>query len=150
MERRKVNNLMYAIGGGTASNFGFHLMNIFFLIYCTDALGMDPVIAGTIILAARLIDTITDPLMGALADKTRSKFGKYRVWVKFTGPLMGLGTCFVFIGPMFSQQFIIIYISIMYVVYSVVSTSANIPYHHILQMISKYDEQLSLLSNSLV
>lgn len=136
MERRKVNNLMYAIGGGTASNFGFHLMNIFFLIYCTDALGMDPVIAGTIILAARLIDTITDPLMGALADKTRSKFGKYRVWVKFAGPLMGLVTCLVFIGPMFSQEFIVIYIAVMYVVYSIVSTAANIPYHSLASYIT--------------
>lgn len=136
MERRKVNNLLYAIGGGSASNFGFHLMNIFFLVYCTDALGMDPVIAGSIILGARLIDTVTDPLMGALADKTRSKYGKYRVWVKIAGPLMGLVTALVFIGPMFSPQFIVIYITIMYVLYSIISTAANIPYHSLASYIT--------------
>lgn len=124
-----INRLFYGIGGGISSNMAFNIMGTFFIVFCVDVWGMNPVAAGTIVLVTRLLDTVTDPLMGAIADKTRSKFGKYRIWIMFAGPLTGLATFLIFLGPNLSPEFKVIYMYIVYIFYSLISTAANIPYH---------------------
>ena len=56
----------------------YTLMSTFLLIFYTDAAKLDPVHAGTVILAARIFDAANDPIMGIIVDKTKSKFGKLR------------------------------------------------------------------------
>ncbi len=128
--------LFYGIGGGLASNLGLNMMSIFFIIFCVDAWGMSPVVAGTIVLVARLVDTFTDPLMGALADRTRSKLGKYRFWIIIAGPLTGLFTFLVFAAPAIDPVYKTLYMYVIYIGYSVISTAANIPYHSLTAYIS--------------
>ena len=55
----------------------------FSLFFYTDVLGMDAKIVATIILIAKIWDFINDPMMGALVDRTRSKEGKCRMWLKY-------------------------------------------------------------------
>lgn len=129
MKSSLTNRLLYGVGGGVGSNIGFHIMGIFFIIFCVDVWGMNPVVAGTIVLVTRLIDTFTDPLMGAIADKTRTKLGKYRVWIIIAGPLTGLFTFLVFAGPNINPAVKVFYMYFAYIGYSVISTAANIPYH---------------------
>ncbi|WP_202306775.1 MFS transporter [Dryocola clanedunensis] len=121
--------LTYAIGGGFSSNLGFYVMLIFFITFATDVYGISPVTVGVITLVSRLIDTFTDPLMGAIGDRTRSRFGKYRFWVMMSAPFVGLTTWMVFSSPEFGGLTKIIYMYAAYILYSIISTAANIPYH---------------------
>ena len=66
----------------------YTLMSTFLLIFYTDAAKLDPVHAGTVILAARIFDAANDPIMGIIVDKTKSKFGKLRPYLLFSPPLM--------------------------------------------------------------
>ncbi|WP_318357276.1 glycoside-pentoside-hexuronide (GPH):cation symporter [Enterobacter sp.] len=121
--------LSYAVGGGLASNLGFYVTLIFFITYATDIHGVDPMTVGFITLVSRLLDAFIDPIMGAIGDKTRTRFGKYRFWVIFSAPFAGLTTWAVFACPDISAVAKVVYMYAAYIIYSLVSTAANIPYH---------------------
>ena len=74
------NRLTYGVGeifGGGC----FVIINAFFIVFLTDALGMNAALAGTIPMVGKIWDAITDPLMGVITDRTHSRFGKHRVYV---------------------------------------------------------------------
>lgn len=126
---KTTDRLAYAIGGGFSSNLGFYVMLIFFITFAIDIYGIDPVTVGVITLVSRLIDTFTDPLMGSIGDRTRTRFGKYRFWVMYSAPFVGLATWMVFSSPELDGMTKVIFMYVGYILYSLVSTAANIPYH---------------------
>ncbi|HET6396678.1 MAG TPA: MFS transporter [Pseudoxanthomonas sp.] len=72
--------LGYGIG-----DFGFNLywanISAFLLIFYTDVMGLAAAAVGTMMLVTKIVDAITDPLMGAIADRTRSRWGRFRPWL---------------------------------------------------------------------
>ena len=62
-------------------NLAFYMITSYFMLFLTDVAGIDPKIVGTIFLIAMLFDAINDPVIGAMADRTRSKLGTYRPWM---------------------------------------------------------------------
>ena len=106
--------LYYAIGGGFASNLSFYAMLVFFITYASDIYGVNPATIGAITLAARGIDAFIDPIMGAIGDRTRTRLGKYRFWIIFSAPVLGVTTWLVFASPDFSPIGRVIYICLLY------------------------------------
>ena len=87
--------------------FNFYWANIsaFLLIYYTDVFGISAAAAGTMMLITKIIDAITDPLMGALADRTQSRFGKFRPYLLWMAlPLAGAGVLTNFAKPSGSRR----------------------------------------------
>lgn len=81
----------YGIGD---MGFNFYWANIsaFLLIFYTDVMGLSAAAVGTMILITKIIDAFTDPLMGALADRTKTRFGKFRPYLLFAAlPMAGAG-----------------------------------------------------------
>lgn len=66
-------------------DFGFNLywanISAFLLIFYTDVMGLAAGAVGTMFLATKLVDAVTDPLMGAIADRTRSRYGRFRPYL---------------------------------------------------------------------
>ncbi len=74
-------------GGDAAANFVFMTMILFQLNFYTDVFGLTASAAAAILLLPRLWDAFFDPIMGILADRTRTRWGKFRPWVLWTaGP----------------------------------------------------------------
>ena len=73
----------YSLGDG-AANFVFMAMILFQLNFYTDTFGIAAGIAGTLLLVGRLWDAFFDPMMGTLADRTQTRWGKFRPWVLWT------------------------------------------------------------------
>ena len=71
-------------GGDAAANFVFMTMILFQLNFYTDVFGLTASAAAAILLAPRLWDAFFDPIMGILADRTRTRWGKFRPWVLWT------------------------------------------------------------------
>ena len=71
-------------GGDAAANFVFMTMILFQLNFYTDVFGLSAGAAAAILLAPRLWDAFFDPIMGILADRTRTRWGKFRPWVLWT------------------------------------------------------------------
>ena len=70
--------------GDAAANFVFMTMVLFQSNFYTDVFGLAAATAGTIILVARLWDAFFDPLMGVVADRTNTRWGRFRPWILFT------------------------------------------------------------------
>ncbi|HEY3761101.1 MAG TPA: MFS transporter [Verrucomicrobiae bacterium] len=70
--------------GDSAANFVFMTMVLFQTNFYTDAMGLSASAAAAILLWPRLWDAVADPIVGILADRTKSRWGRFRPWVIFT------------------------------------------------------------------
>lgn len=131
-----VDVLKYSFGG-LGSNLAFFLTMSYLTFFYTDIFGIDTMVVAGLMLVSRLIDAVTDPLMGMLGDHTRSKFGKYRPWIIGGAPLLGILTFMLFTAPALSPTMKIVYVYVVYIIYSLASTVVNIPYHSLTPVISK-------------
>ena len=88
---------------GSAEGFGFNTINIFvmmfFLYYVTTVCKVPVAFAGLIITIARFFDAITDPIMGMLADRTNTKWGRFRPYILLGSILFSASVILMFWGP---------------------------------------------------
>jgi GPH family glycoside/pentoside/hexuronide:cation symporter len=85
--------------GDMGFNFYWASISSFLLIFYTDVMGLAAAAVGTMILATKIIDAFTDPLMGALADRTRSRFGKFRPYLLYAALPMAVCGVLTFSVP---------------------------------------------------
>jgi Na+/melibiose symporter-like transporter len=79
----------YAMGD-VATNFFFQSMILYQTRFYTDTVGLSAVAVGTMFLVLRLADAVFDPAIGALSDRTRTRWGNFRPWVLWTAVPFGL------------------------------------------------------------
>lgn len=114
--------------GDTASNIVFQTVMLYLAFFYTDVFGISPVFVGTMFLAVRIIDAITDPLMGAIADRTQTRFGKFRPYLLWFALPFGLISVLAFTTPDFSETGKMWYAFLTYTALMMVYTAINIPY----------------------
>lgn len=114
--------------GDSAANFIFQTVMMFLLFFYTDVLGISAAIAGWIFLATRIFDAVNDPMMGAIADRTNTRWGKFRPWVLMTAVPFGIIGVLMFTAPNLSGMGKIIYAFITYNLMMIIYTVNNVPY----------------------
>lgn len=114
--------------GDTASNIIFQTVMMFLLIYYTDVVGLSPAIVGTLFLVVRIFDAITDPLMGAMADRTKTRWGQFRPYLLWLAFPFGLASVLAFTQFDFSDEGKVIYAFVSYAMLMIAYTAINIPY----------------------
>ncbi|CCQ11927.1 Predicted beta-glucoside transporter, GPH family [Pseudoalteromonas luteoviolacea B = ATCC 29581] len=114
--------------GDTASNIIFQSVMMFLMIYYTDVMGLNPATVGTMFLVIRLLDAITDPLMGAAADNTRTKYGQFRPYLLWLALPFAIVSVLAFTVPDLSASGKVIYAYITYGLLMLAYTAINIPY----------------------
>ncbi|RKY62075.1 MAG: MFS transporter [Candidatus Neomarinimicrobiota bacterium] len=122
--------------GDTASNLYFQMYINFLLFFYTDVFGIPAAVAGTMFMITRFWDAVNDPIMGIIADRTKSRHGKFRpylLWVMFPMAVIGV---LMFTTPKFSVTGKIIYAYITYIAMMMAYTAINIPYSALLGVIS--------------
>ncbi len=123
---------------GFGQNLICTMIGSYLTIFMTDALGFDlnskiGAITGVmavayLMLATRIFDAFNDPIMGSLVDKTRTKWGKCRPYLKWAAVPIGIMTILCFL-PFYKQNLAsFLVLSFIYVVWSVVYTIADVPY----------------------
>lgn len=127
--------------GGLGSNLGWNLTQNYLTYFYTDIFGLGQYVVAALMLASRLIDAITDPLMGMISDHTRSKWGRYRPWLRFGAPILGIAIFLLFAAPSLSPNGKVFYACVTYIFYSLVSTVVNIPYHALTPVLSQDPNQ---------
>lgn len=133
--------------GDTASNLYFQIVMSFIPIFYTDVFGIPAAALSVMFLVTRLWDAINDPLMGMIADRTNTRWGKYRPYLLFTGLPFTIVSVLTFITPEFQETGKIIYAYITYTLMMMFYTAVNVPYSALMGvMTSNPDERTSLSS----
>ncbi len=127
-------------GGGS-----FNIINFLLPGFLALTVGINPFWIGFIMLVARGWDAITDPVMGYISDHTKSRFGKRRIYLIISAPLVLVGMFLLFYPFSFSSEALrIISVLLAYLVFTTIQTSIMIPYYSLSSEISSdYHERAS-------
>lgn len=127
--------------GDMASNFYMGFFGLFLLYYYTDVFGISPGAAATMLLITKVVDAISDPAMGLVADRTNTRWGKYRPYLLWVAvPYAGLGYL-LFLGPELTATGKLVYAYVTYTLVMLAYTAINVPYSALLAVISPVAEE---------
>jgi glycoside/pentoside/hexuronide:cation symporter, GPH family len=134
--------------GGADMGFNFYWANIatFLMIFYTDVFGISAAAAGSMLFAIKIINAFTDPMIGALADRTKTRFGKFRpylIWMAL--PLAAAGVL-TYTTPNLSQDGKLIWAYGTYLLMMVCYTGINIPYNALSGVMSSDPQQRSTIN----
>ena len=113
---------------GFGQNLIFGLWSNYMLVFYTDIFGIAAGTASIIMLLTRVWDGINDPMMGSIADRTRTKWGRYRPWLLFMAPVIVIFLVLNFSSPDLSPTLKVVYAGITYVMMSMAFTAVDVPY----------------------
>jgi Na+/melibiose symporter-like transporter len=117
----------YALGD-IATNFFFQSMILYQTRFYTDTVGLSAVAVGTMFLVLRLADAVLDPVIGALADRTQTRWGKFRPWILGTAVPFGVVFWLVYVTPDFGPMGKLVYAYITYSLVMMLYSANNTPY----------------------
>jgi len=148
MEQKKL-GLGTKIGFGAADlggNLFFTAMGFWTLNYLTDTVGLSAAAAGGAVMVGKLWDAVTDPMMGFISDRTRTRWGRRRPYLLFGAVPLALTMWFFFTNPHIgSQAWLTIWAAIALCALNTAYTVVNIPYSSLTPELTKdYHERSSL------
>ncbi len=114
--------------GDAASNFYWKTFEFFLMIFYTDVFGISAAAAGTMLLVTRLADAVADPVMGATADRTKTRWGHFRPYVLWFALPLAVAGVLTFTTPHLSGGGKLVYAYITYSLLMFLYTAVNIPY----------------------
>ncbi len=149
MEKKQKPTLAFTLSWALSYQGGAMLVSAtiasYFSVYMTDTIGIPAAAASIMMFIATLFDAINDPIMGTVADRTRSRWGRYRPWFLFCPPVFMAVCMLLFANPDLSTQGRIVYTEIFYILYGVLFTMLTMPWQSILPAHIKDDDQRNKL-----
>jgi GPH family glycoside/pentoside/hexuronide:cation symporter len=132
--------------GDTASNILYQAWSFFLMIFYTDVFGIPAKVASFMFLVTRIWDMINDPLMGMIADRTNTRWGKFRPYLLWMAVPYGILACAMFITPEWSQNMKIVYAYVTYILATMAYTAINIPYSSLMAVMTPDPHERTTLS----
>jgi len=132
--------------GDFASNLVWTSASAFLTFFYTDIVGIGAAAVGTLLLIARVFDGFVDIGVGALVDKTKSKYGKARPWILYGAVPFGLAGILMFTAPDFGPTGALVYAYVTYLIMNVAYSSINVPYGVLNSLITQDPYERSLLN----
>lgn len=134
--------------GDFSSNIMYSAMAAFLMFYYTDYIGVSAAVVGSIMLFSRIFDGISDLIMGVIIDRTKSPFGKARIWILRLVIPYAIGTVLLFSVPAgWSEMAKYIYIFFSYnIAFTVLFTGINLPYATLTALMTQDQYERSVLS----
>lgn len=117
----------YAVGD-TASNLYFQTFLLFIPIFYTDVVGLPAAAVATMFAVSRVFDAVNDPLMGTVADRTQTRWGKFRPYLLWMAVPFGLAGFLAFSSPDFGPTGKLVYAYLTYNLLMIAYTAINVPY----------------------
>lgn len=136
----------YGFGDMSSSMF-WKLFGSYLMIFYTDVFGLPAAVVGTMFLITRLWDSVSDPLMGLIADRTNTRHGKFRPYILWGAIPFGIIGVLTFTTPDLDLRGKIIYAYITYTLMMTAYTVVNVPYASLLGVMSPNSSDRNILSS---
>ncbi len=134
-------------GGDFGSCLYFGIFMSFLAYFYTDVFGISAAAVGTMIFVTRTWDWINDPIMGMLADRTKSKHGKFRPWLLWVLPFWMILGVLTFTTFDLSTNGKIIYAYVTYTLLTMAYTAINVPYSALMGVMTSRSDQRTVLAS---
>ena len=136
----------YGLGDAGGTVITCLIMN-FLTFFYTDVFGLTPALVGTLFIALRVFDAISDPVMGVIADRTQSRWGRFRPWQLWIAIPIGIIGILTFTVPDASMGVKIAWAFGTYLLLSVGYTAINVPYCALINtMTTRHNEVIACQS----
>ena len=114
--------------GAVGKDMVYALSASYVMYFYQDVLRLSATFVGLILMIARVFDALNDPFMGVIVAKTRTRWGRFRPWILTGTVLNALVLYALFAAPDLSQAGMMVYFSIVYILWGVTYTMMDIPY----------------------
>ena len=118
------------------------LISGFLLFFYTDVFGLSPATVGAMFFVLRIFDAVSDPVMGIIADRTRSRWGRFRPWQLWTAVPLGVIGILTFTVPDMGPNAKIAWAFGTYFLLSIGYTANNVPYCALINAITNRHDQV--------
>lgn len=132
--------------GDMASSMFWKLFGAYLMIFYTDIFGISAAIVGTMFAITRIWDSMFDPIVGVVADRTNSKWGKFRPYLLFLALPFALIGIFTFTTPNFGETGKVVYAFITYTLMMMVYSAINVPYASLLGVMTPNPNERNTLA----
>ena len=132
--------------GDMASSMFWKLFGSYLMIFYTDVFGMPAAVVGTMFLITRVWDSAFDPIIGVIADRTQSQWGKFRPYLLYLAVPFAVIGVLTFTTPDFSDGGKVIYAYLTYSLMMMVYSAINVPYASLLGVMSAEPRDRNTLS----
>lgn len=132
--------------GAVGKDMVYALSASYAMYFYQDVLGLSATFVGLILMIARIFDAANDPFMGILVAKTNSRWGRFRPWL-FSGTILNAVVLYaLFAAPDLSQAGLMVYFTIVYILWGVTYTMMDIPYWSMIPAVTKTSAERENLS----
>lgn len=140
--------LSYGLGD-LASQFVWTFTGSYLTIFYTDVVGLTPGLVAMIMLIARIWDGINDPMLGMIADRTKSKYGRFRPYILYGTPFLALFSVLAFTAPEFggNMDAKAAWAMFTYIGLGMLYTVVNLPYGSLSAVMSKDSAERTSLNS---
>lgn len=147
MEKIKLREKIGYGFGDAASSMFWKLFTMYLLFFYTDVVGLPAAAIGTMFLITRIWDTFLDPIVGVLADRTETRWGKFRPYILWMAIPFGVCGVLTFSSPDFGDTGMLVYAYISYTLMMMVYSFINVPYASLLGVMSSNPKERTELSS---
>lgn len=132
--------------GDMASSMFWKLFGSYLMIFYTDVFGLPAAVVGTLFLVTRVWDSAFDPIVGVVADRTHSRWGKFRPYLLFMAIPFSVIGVLTFVTPSFGDNGKLVYAYVTYSLMMMVYSAINVPYASLLGVMSDNPKERNTLS----
>ena len=132
--------------GDMASSMFWKLFGAYLMIFYTDVFGLPAAVVGTMFLITRIWDSAFDPIVGVVADRTHSRWGKFRPYLLWLAVPFGIIGVLTFVTPDWSPTGKLIYAYVTYSLMMMIYSAINVPYASLLGVMSPNPKERNTLS----
>ena len=136
----------YGFGDMSSSMF-WKVFSYYLPFFYSNVFGLTLVDAGVLVLVTRIWDAVSDPMMGVIADRTHTRWGKYRPYLLFVAPLFSIAGILLFTTPNWSYGAKLVYAYVTYILMMSVYTAINVPYGAMLGVMTADPQEKTVFSS---
>ena len=141
-----IEKIGYGFGDMATSTF-WKVFSYYLPIFYSNIFGLSLIDAGVLVLVTRIWDAVSDPMMGVIADRTNTKWGKYRPYLLWVAPIFSISGILLFTTPDWSYGAKLMWAYMTYILMMTVYTCVNVPYGAMLGVMTDDTNEKTVFSS---